>query len=61
MREFRELGRGCVDIKAALDTALAAAPRWIITEQDSTKGDPAESARISRDYLKTLVGTTLRH
>jgi sugar phosphate isomerase/epimerase len=53
-REFRELGRGCVDLKSALAAALACDPEWIITEQDHTDGDPAESVRISRDYLRTL-------
>ncbi len=53
-REFRELGRGCVDLESALSAALAGAPKWIITEQDSTDGDPAESARVSRDYLRGL-------
>jgi sugar phosphate isomerase/epimerase len=53
-REFRELGRGCVDLESALAAALACAPQWIITEQDTTEGDPAESARISRNYLSSV-------
>jgi len=54
IKEFRELGRGCVDLKAALDAALSTRPQWIVVEQDSTKGDPAESVRVSREYLNTF-------
>lgn len=54
MREFRELGKGSVDLRAALDAALAFDPGWIITEQDTTTIDPGDSAWMSRDYLKTL-------
>jgi sugar phosphate isomerase/epimerase len=54
-REFRELGRGKVDLPAALDAALKFCdPDWIIVEQDHTDGDPAESCRISREYLRSL-------
>ncbi len=54
MREFRELGGGVVDMKAALDAALACDPDWIIVEQDSTKRKPAESLRMSREHLRGL-------
>ncbi len=54
VREFRELGRGNVDVRAALEAALACSPNWIVVEQDTTKGEPAESIRISRDYLRSL-------
>ncbi len=54
MQEFRELGGGVVDMKAALDAALACSPEWIIVEQDSTKREPAESIRMSRDCLRDL-------
>jgi sugar phosphate isomerase/epimerase len=53
-RAFRELGRGCVDVKAALEAALACNPEWIVTEQDHTDGDPGDSIRISRECLKSL-------
>ena len=53
-REVRELGTGDVDLPAALRAALATNPAWVTTEQDRTKLDPAESVKISRDYLKTL-------
>jgi len=54
MREFRELGRGCMNIKAALHAALACSPEWIVTEQDTTQGDPGESVRVSRECLRDL-------
>jgi sugar phosphate isomerase/epimerase len=52
--EFRELGRGKLNLKPILQAALACRPAWLIVEQDSTKGEPAESIRISRDYLRSL-------
>ena len=52
--EFRELGRGAVDVPSALQAALACSPEWIVTEQDSTEGDPADSVRISRECLREL-------
>ena len=53
-REFRELGRGRLNLKPILQAALACSPAWLIVEQDSTKGEPVESIRISRDYLRSL-------
>jgi sugar phosphate isomerase/epimerase len=53
-REFRELGQGKVDLPAALKAALACDPDWIVVEQDHTSLDPADSVRISREYLKSL-------
>lgn len=53
-REFRELGQGKVDLPAALQAALACNPDWIVVEQDHTSLDPADSVRISREYLKSL-------
>lgn len=52
--DFRELGRGTVDIPAALKAALSCDPDWIVVEQDTTQLTPAQSCRISRDYLKSL-------
>lgn len=52
--EFRELGRGSVDLPAALKAALGCDPDWIVVEQDATQMDPAESNRISREYLRSL-------
>jgi sugar phosphate isomerase/epimerase len=53
-REFRELGRGKLNLKPILQASLACRPAWIVVEQDSTKGEPAESIRISREYLRSL-------
>lgn len=55
-RSFTELGRGQVDLKAATTTVLAQDPEWIVTEQDRTEGDPAESARISAEYARRELG-----
>jgi len=54
VREFRELGRGNVRVAEALQAAREIEPKWIIVEQDSTRRDPAESCRISREYLESL-------
>jgi sugar phosphate isomerase/epimerase len=53
-REFRELGQGNVDISVALKAALATDPAWIVIEQDRSSLEPGESARVSREYLKSL-------
>lgn len=53
-REFRELGQGRIDIKSAVRAALACNPEWLIVEQDTTNRSPAQSLRISRDYLRDL-------
>lgn len=53
---FTELGRGEVDLKAALAAALATGPEWIVYEQDRSEIDPAESVRISRDYMRAQLG-----
>lgn len=50
--EFIELGQGEVDLAASMNAALEAEAEWIVCEQDRTSLDPAESARISRTYLK---------
>ncbi len=52
--EFLELGQGEVDVPAALQAALATNPAWITIEQDNSKLDPAESVKVSREYLKSI-------
>jgi inosose dehydratase len=54
-RVFTELGRGRLDVPGLL-AALRAIDYagWLIVEQDSSWHAPAESARISRDYLRSL-------
>jgi len=53
-REFRELGRGNINLAAALEAALTTHPTWIVAEQDRADLPAAESIKISRDYLKSL-------
>ncbi len=53
---FAELGEGCIDFGRVL-AALRAAnyPGWLLVETDvTTKETPAESLRISREYLRGL-------
>jgi inosose dehydratase len=54
-RVFTELGRGLLDVPALL-TALRDInySGWLMVEQDSTWLPAAESARVSRDYLRGL-------
>ncbi|GAB4462469.1 MAG: sugar phosphate isomerase/epimerase [Armatimonadaceae bacterium] len=53
---FTELGRGQVDLKSAHKAVLELNPEWVVTEQDRTDGEPAESAKISADYARTELG-----
>jgi len=52
--QFRELGQGNVDVPAALKAALATDPAWIVIEQDRSALEAGESARVSREYLRSL-------
>jgi sugar phosphate isomerase/epimerase len=54
--EFLELGRGDVDLKAAMAAARQAGAQWIVAEQDNTTLPPLESATISRRYMKEALG-----
>ncbi len=53
---FTELGRGEVDLPAALDAALATGPEWIVYEQDRSEISPTESVRVSRAYMRSRLG-----
>jgi sugar phosphate isomerase/epimerase len=53
---FLELGKGAVDLKAAYEAAAALGPEWIVYEQDRSDGDPTESVRESREYLRRELG-----
>lgn len=55
-RSFAEIGRGILDWKAITAAAAEAGVEMFCVEQDRCSGDPVESARISRDYLKELLG-----
>jgi sugar phosphate isomerase/epimerase len=51
-KDWHELGRGKLQWQGIIEV-IKTLPncRWAVWEQDSTKIDPAESARISRQYL----------
>jgi inosose dehydratase len=54
-RVFTELGRGCLDVPGLLEALREIGyAGWLMIEQDSTWLPPAESARVSREYLRTL-------
>lgn len=52
--KFTELGRGEVDLPAAVRAALSTGPEWLVVEQDRSEIAPGEACRISRQYLRTL-------
>jgi sugar phosphate isomerase/epimerase len=54
--QWRELGKGAVDLKAAYAAAAALDPEWIVYEQDRSDGNPTDSVRISREYLRKGLG-----
>lgn len=51
---FREVGHGVLDFPAILKAAELAALEWVVTEQDRTDREPAESIRMSREYLRSI-------
>jgi inosose dehydratase len=54
-RVFTELGRGCLDVAGLIDALRGIDyDGWLMVEQDSTWLAPAESARVSREYLRAL-------
>lgn len=55
-RLFGELGEGCVDFPAVFEILRGAGfAGWVITETDVTRKPSAlESARISREYLRSI-------
>jgi sugar phosphate isomerase/epimerase len=53
---FKELGHGVVDLKAAYAAAAALKPEWVAYEQDRSEGDPSESVRVSREYMRDSLG-----
>ena len=54
--EFRPVGSGLQDIPALLAAAKDAGAEWIVVEQDNPSMDltPAECAKKSREYLKSI-------
>ena len=53
---FTELGRGTVPLASAMEAIRPLAPEWVVTEQDNTLIEPAESARISAEFARTALG-----
>ena len=54
-RVFTELGRGLLDVPGLLAALREIGYEgWLMVEQDSTWLAPAESARVSREYLRSL-------
>jgi inosose dehydratase len=54
-RVFTELGRGMLDVPALLDALRSIDyDGWLMVEQDSTWLAPSDSARTSREYLRSL-------
>lgn len=48
---FTELGRGQVDLVSATEAVRELNPEWVVTEQDRTDGDPAESIKLSLIHI----------
>jgi sugar phosphate isomerase/epimerase len=53
--EWRELGRGDVDLQAPLRALQEREFGWAVWEQDETAVGAFESARISREYLRSRL------
>ncbi|NLC56311.1 MAG: sugar phosphate isomerase/epimerase [Armatimonadetes bacterium] len=53
---FTDLGRGNVDLPAALEAALRTDADWLVYEQDQTDQEPFRSAIESRQYLRNQTG-----
>ncbi len=53
-RNFIEIGRGIVDIKAIAAAAVDAGTKWLIAEQDECSIPSLESVRISYENLKKI-------
>jgi len=54
--EWLELGQGDVDLPGVLEVMAGREFPWAVVEQDETKRQPVESARMSRDYLRQALG-----
>ena len=53
---FTELGTGTVDLPGCVEAARDTICEWLIYEQDVCKRPQFESAKISLEYLKKLLG-----
>ena len=54
--EWREIGYGAVDFGDLIKLIESRYEGWLVVEQDETRRQPVESARMSRDYLKEQFG-----
>jgi len=53
---FAEVGQGVIDFPAIFRAIEPLNLRWVVTEQDRTDRDPAVSIKMSRDYLRDVIG-----
>ncbi|NHV99246.1 MAG: sugar phosphate isomerase/epimerase [Thaumarchaeota archaeon] len=53
-RRFSELGRGSVNFPAILSFVTQLGLKWVVVEQDWTRGDPFKSMSESRSYLRKI-------
>ncbi len=53
---FLELGRGDVDLKAAMAAVNETNPAFLVSEQDRTELTPLEAITISRAYMRDSLG-----
>jgi sugar phosphate isomerase/epimerase len=50
--EWMEVGHGTVDFPGLFQAIQEFQGEWLVVEQDETRREPVQSARMSRDYLK---------
>lgn len=55
--EWMEVGNGTVDFPELLQVIQGRQDWWLVVEQDETRRTAAESARMSYEYLKQLLGS----
>jgi sugar phosphate isomerase/epimerase len=53
---WQEVGYGQLDFEALFPLIRRRQDWWLVVEQDEVQRPPAESARLSRNYLKQHLG-----
>lgn len=53
---FAEVGEGVLDWPGIFKVVEPLDLPWVVTEQDTTEKDPAVSIKMSRDYLRDVIG-----
>jgi sugar phosphate isomerase/epimerase len=53
---FAEVGQGVLDFPSIFEAIEPLGLPWVVTEQDKTDKDPAVSIKMSRDYLRNVIG-----